>query len=351
MAELPTSVLPGWRPDPAIAAWADKHGFDPSTVYTDVQLRALSRRHPNPAGLYLWEGAEHAVYVGISNDSVTKRLRTHAVNHAAANPQAFRFRPHPGDRATLRDLERDLIHDAVRAGFTVFNREHSATIVGASVFDDVVTVAEQDAWLSHPAQTTLLATLEVPNLDLQRQGSNRPFDAFNRRPDAEPIIEAITSYLVHCVPYPARTVSGFWSVSCLPAMRLKSGVKRIITLNMAMLEMLCIDDDRDVTRVSMGTDYEFLPAPETEHRLGLLGASLSEHSHRSGGPNEQIVTFDSVPTFIDAMQSSPELCAAGARFALDRMRMSSLSGRYRDAHNNVLAHRVLQHIGRGSTSQ
>lgn len=77
-------------------------------------------------------------------------------------------------------------------------------------------------------------------------------------------------------------------------------------------------------------------------KLRRVGAWMSDMTHRSGGPNEQVIVFGSVSEFLYAMQKSTELRTAAAKFALDRMRESRLSGGYREAHNDLLAHNALE---------
>ncbi|MDS1116651.1 GIY-YIG nuclease family protein [Gordonia westfalica] len=86
MADLPNSLIESWTPDPRVATWADKRGFGPAQDMSNSALVKLAKAYKGkPVGLYIWESANHEVYVGISNDSVTKRLRQHVKNYDTAN--------------------------------------------------------------------------------------------------------------------------------------------------------------------------------------------------------------------------------------------------------------------------
>lgn len=68
--------------------------------------------------------------------------------------------------------------------------------------------------------------------------------------------------------------------------------------------------------------------------------------HAIGAPNEEGLEFTSVESFIEVMTTSPEVRQAVARFALDRMRKGRVAGRYRDAHNVLLADSALNRAAR-----
>lgn len=91
---ISSTLIEDWSPDPSVAEWARKHGFGGWTPLTESALRGLSTKSGgHPTGLYLWEGAEHSIYVGISNDSVAKRLRSHTKTFPQENIQGFYYRP------------------------------------------------------------------------------------------------------------------------------------------------------------------------------------------------------------------------------------------------------------------
>lgn len=346
---LTNTPIEGWAPDRKVAKWARRYGFGPSTPLSERELRALSASHGgHPTGLYLWEDADdHAIYIGISTDSVTKRLRSHVREYPQANIQAFYYRPDASDKPTLRDIEQGLIYQAIDDEFVVYNTEHSSAIYGDSVFDDVVPVSRQRAWFADPAAENLRAPKRVHAIDAnERKRSNKKYPAFTKRDDAERITDAISLYLRCCVPFPYESQIGFWTLTALPNVALTGGHKRVATLSMGMIEMLWFNQDPDGnTYVRVSTDYRFLPPARRWGRgLRRLNVRLSPRTHRNGGPNEMTVEFGSVDAFIEGVQTSQPVRVAAARYALDRIRRGRVSGRFRDAHNYLLTQDVLDRV-------
>lgn len=348
MAKMPSDESIDWHPNLDVARWASKHGFGESVPLTEANLRALAREHgANPVGLYLWETASHDVYIGISNSSVTNRLRQHVRDRPDANIKNFRYRRSDFPRLELRELERDLVEDAIKTGLIALNREYAATIVGESPFDQLISCEQQRLWLDHRVHANLDDTSTLCAVaEHQMEASASRFAQFAKMESAPEIIQAIGMYLTACVPYPRRTIYSHWGLSCLPGTRIAGG-RRLVTLNMRVLEMLWFSSIDGATRVSVGTDYRFLPAFGTRMKLRAHGAHLVG-GHRSGGPYEQVLRFDSIDTFIRAFGRSEAIREAAGRFALDRMRMGRLSGRYLEAHNYLLAEKVLASMGEAS---
>jgi hypothetical protein len=253
----------------------------------------------------------------------------------------------------LRDVERGLVHEAIHDGFTVFNSEYSSTIYGDSTLDVLLPVSEQAAWFENP----IAANRGRPYVRRDRQQpalahSELKFRRFSQRPDAEMILDALSLYLTSCTPFPRLTESDYWGLSS-PGWKNK-GWTRVITLNMSFLEVLWMVEPRGGSGVSvnMGVDYQFLPPKKTEKVLRKFGAEMLGSLHKSGGPFEEVLSFDSVRSFTRAMQDSQDIRTAAARFALDRMRRGYLSGRYRDSHDVLLTGEALgrmskwDHLGR-----
>lgn len=345
MTSLENLLIPGWVPGSALAAWADRQGFGPATTMTDKELRELSKKHGGkPAGLYMWEGEEHEVYVGISSTSVVTRLRQHVKNYDHANIQSFRFMPESAGAAVLRAAERELIYDLCRKGFTCFNREHSAAIYGTSVLDEVVSPDEQTRWFSSPAGVNL-ADLRAEGRDQEVLGgqsavvrSQARFEKISAHPEYEQIVEAIAIYLRGCVLFPRRTQGQFWSLSCLPNLKMAGGAQRLVTLNMGMLEVFYISElPGGRLELGMATDSTMLPARMTWWALKRHGASMAGPVHKSSGPNAEYLIFRSPAAFVKAMKKADKIRSAAARYALDRTRKGRVSGRYADAHNVLLA--------------
>lgn len=345
MPATPNRSVPEWKPDVAVALWAERHGYGPAVEMTDGNLRDLAKRHAGrPVGLYLWEGEQHEIYIGISSTSVVVRLRDHLKNFAHANIQSFRFFEHYGDRRQLRDIERQLIWEAIWAGFTVFNSEHASSIYGASEFDELIAIEDQLAWFEDPAASNLTSAHDVHSIDNnQRARSRKNWTKFTSRPDAHQILDAVSVYLRTCTPFPFQTQIHYWGVSCLPNTRLGPGYKRLSTVNMGVLEMLWINQTpTGSVSVQMGTDYRFLP-PDFEREVARCDVAMAGVMHVNGGAAEEVLTFPTISTFIGAMHQFAAIRMAAARFALDRMRMSKLT-RHKDAHNFLLAQEALYRV-------
>lgn len=309
---------------------------------TDSALRQLSSLHGRkPTGLYLWEGRDHEVYIGISNSSVTARLRQHVRDYPVENIQSFRYRQHQGDRATLREVERELIYGALDKGFTVVNREHSAVVYGTSVFDERMAVERQAEWFKNPVLVNGTAPAErVAVSSAATARARRTYEEFSAMAAADSVTDAIALYLRACVPLPFQTEREYWSLTCLPSW----SKDRLATLNMGYLEMFYVHANakKELVEIYIGTDYSVLPRRRDWWRLRKLGVRRMGPIHQAGLPNEEVVQFRSVEAFVEAMQASEQLRLAAARFALDRMRKGRVSGRYQDAHNALLAGAALE---------
>ena len=316
---------------------------------SNSSLLKLAKAHKSkPVGLYMWESAKHEVYIGISNDSVTKRLRQHVKNYEAANIQCFRYRANAGTREKLREIERELIHDALAAGFTVFNREHSAIIYGDSVFDEDISVARQREWFADPVAVNATQPARKDDSASATARATKQFQKFRNLPSASGVVDALSLYLAACTPFPVETESEYWSLTCLPGW----SKHRLVTLNMGYLEMFWATDlGSNRTEISVGADYQFLPRKLAWLKLHRLGVKKTGPAHAAGGPNEEVLRFRSVDSFIAVMKTSPEVRLAVARFALDRMRKGRVSGRFRDAHNCLLAEEALRKMNERKTSE
>lgn len=350
MAALKNSLVEKWTPDPVLNAWADKQGFEAATEMTDGQLRALSKRFKGkPTGLYLWEGESNEVYVGISNSSVVTRLRQHVKDYETANIQSFRFLPETGDRAALRSAERQMIYDLCRKDFTCYNREHSSVIYGTSVLDSLISVEEQEAWFADPVGLNRSDCLSEQRGDARvgaksaAARSKSRFDKLNGHPEYEAIVDALATYLRGCTMFPQQTEAQYWSLSCLPQLKLSGGYTRLLTLNMRMLEVFYINERPDgELEVCVATDSTVLPARMTWWTLKRLGASMYGPVHETAGPNAEYLRFKSPRAFTSAMAKSDKVRSAAARYALDRMRSGRVSGRFADAHNALLTQEAIR---------
>ncbi|KQS00739.1 hypothetical protein ASG12_07720 [Williamsia sp. Leaf354] len=320
--------------------WAHHHGFGDALAATEQQLRAFSKQYGGSApGLYLWEDSEHHIYVGISERHVATRLRSHIRDfRSVSNIQAFRYRKDTRGSRELRNLERELVHSAVedRSNFVVMNREHAAVIFGDSEFDVVLAPAEQFAWLEDP-----IAEWDVfdgSRSSQQSEAAKKAWLKFAGRDDSGAIIDAVALYARLCIPHAAATEYEWWVVTC-PGWK-KGVYERVCTLSISFLEVLWFTEDLESGRVSVrvGTDFQFLPTLWSTAKLRM--ESLGK-VHPSAGPFEEVISFDSVQDFVNALHKSAALRRGAARFALDRMRTGRV-GRYKESHSPQLATAALR---------
>ena len=349
MPPAPNRLVPGWTSDTDVAAWATEHGFGVPIEMTDRNLRKLVKDHAgHPVGLYLWEGEGHEIYIGISTDSVVKRLRRHLIDYHSANIQNFRYLPHSGDGTTLRDVERQCVWEAIwTQKIVVFNREYASSILLDAEFDELVPVEQQQAWFNDPPTMNLASADQLRELNATEIAkSSSSFPRFMRMPESDRIIDAISLYLRCAVPIPPQTQVNYWALSCLPGTKLSPGYKRISTLNMGILEMLWFNRaPSGAIDVEMGTDYRYLPPGDTQRELRKLSVEMCGIVHRQGGADEEGLYFPSLETFVNAMRKSPHIRIAAARFALDRMRKGKVT-RHKDSHNYLLAEQALRRMDR-----
>lgn len=351
MPPTPNRLIPGWEPDPKVAAWSRAHHYGEPIFIADANLRAFKKSHDGkPAGLYIWEGEKHDVYIGISETDVTGRLRDHLRKYPDANAQCFRYYEHRGNGQELREIERQFVHDAIDSHFLAYNREYSSSIYGPSVFDEVISVDEQQTWFENPFRRNASETA-IPHgfTDTERTRSEPTYAKMRTLvpPQHGAIVRAIALYLRTCVPYPYRTQHDWWELSCLPSyVQYRTG-NVLARLNMEMLEMLTfIDAGLGQSIVSMSVDYKLLPTPDTEKRMDNLGAAMGGKLHPNGGASEEFLEWPTINRYIEAMCKSPQLRKAAARLALDRMRKGPVNDRYRNSHNFLLAADALDAMNR-----
>ncbi|WP_299575240.1 hypothetical protein [uncultured Williamsia sp.] len=340
MPQLPNSIEPNWTPGPKVAQWAKKHGFGDPVPATDSDFRAFSKAHGGAApGLYLWGDSEHRIYIGIATQHVVKRMRSHVKEFLpVSNIQNFRYRPMAKTSAELREVERKLVHKAVEdsSNFVVMNREHAAVIVGDSVLDDVMSQADQAAWLEDPI-STWRSSSSSQAVD-RAAAAEKAWRKFEKRSDKADIVEAVALYARLCIPYAPQTVYDWWVITC-PGWKNKD-FERVCTVNMAFLELLWFVEDRKSGKltVSVGTDKNFLPTLWSTVQLRMFPIG---QQHQSGGSYEEVIQFASIADFKDALTRSGALRRGAARFALNRMRRGKVGGRYMSSHSPQLANAVL----------
>jgi hypothetical protein len=297
-------------------------------------------------GLYLFECANHEVYIGIAKD-VAQRLPYHLKKHT--DVQIFRFLPHPGDEPERRKVERRLVRDAQLAGLIVRNREHASGHLGPSTLDALITEDEQTAWLRDPSAVNADDEYALIELDpSQLAAHDGDFRRLQQHPRYGEIVAALGVYAAQCIPFPRRTEATFWTVSCFPS----SNRARIFCVSMAALETFYIavsDNDHGNIHARMFVDDRHLPSGRWGRALlAARGVMVNDdYKHKSGGAFEQCLVIDDI-RHLRSVLKSKHVHRAAAAFNLDLMRKRQSA--YKPSHCRQLAAAALENVGRQTTS-
>lgn len=330
------NFAPDWTGDIAVARWAIDQGFSDQTYpFNSDGLKDFRKAFPiQRSGLYLFECANHEIYIGIAKD-VARRLPNHLKNHPDA--QFFRFLAHSGNEPERRKIERELVRDAQLTNLIVRNREHASGHVGPSTLDTLITENEQEEWRRDPLGTNARdksALIELGPSQLAAHDGD--FQRLREHPRYAEIVDALGEYAARCIPLPRRTESTFWTVSCFPG----SNSARIFCVSMAALETFYIAvSDHGSIHVRMFVDKRLLPTGRWGRiRLAAGGATFDDHRHKSGGAHEQCLYIDDIRRLHSVLKSN-HVQQAAAAFNLDLMRKRQSA--YKSSHCRQLAETAL----------
>lgn len=329
-----------WSGDVDVARWATGHGFGERTYSFDRDgLTQFKNEFPTDrCGLYLFECANHEVYIGIAKD-VAQRLPYHLKKHQ--DVQIFRYLPHPGDEPERRKVERQLVRAAQRTGLIVRNREHASGHLGPSTLDALVTGNEQTAWLRDPVAVNAQDVSALIELDpSQLAAHDGDFRRLQQHPRYRNIVATLGVYAARCIPFPHRTEATFWTVSCFPS----SNHARIFCVSMAALETFYIavsDNDHDDIHAIMFVDNRHLPSGRWGRAiLAARGVMFDdEYKHKSGGAFEQCLVIDDI-RYLPSVLKIKHVRRAAAAFNLDLMRKRQSA--YKPSHCRQLAAAALE---------
>lgn len=185
------------------------------------------------SGCYLQFRAEDVLYIGQSTN-IPNRFQAHRSHGHDIHYLAFRTCP----REMLRELEADMIDRAERLGYRLANRKVAKVTTTPQLFDEVVSPAEQDAFIARfddqaPFQKQMLRVVE-------EAGDSHRADwlAFKRQPKAADIISVTAHYLRTVLPAP-DLAGTFYRVTLgqrrnetvfIPDLRLTFGVHTLYTV-------------------------------------------------------------------------------------------------------------------------
>lgn len=332
-------LVPTWSSNVDIAKWAIAQGYSDRTYpFNRDGLTQFKTDFPTQrCGLYLFECANHDIYIGIAKD-VAHRLPHHLKKHP--DVQIFRFLPHPGDEPERRKAERQLVRDAQLAALVVRNREHASGHVGPSTLDALITESEQNAWLHDPTSVNAHDQSRLIELGPSQLAAHESdFRRLQEHPRYPEIVEALGLYAAQCIPFPRRTEATFWTVSCFP----NSNRRRIFCVSMAALETfyIAVSDDADMIRGVVFVDKRHLPSGRWGRALLAARGVMfdDDYTHKSGGAFEQCLFIDDIRHLRSALRSK-HVRGAAAAFNLDLMRKRQSA--YKPSHCRQLAAAALE---------
>ena len=299
-----------------INAYLDREKFSPPQ---NVEGRASVADLYKPGercGIYVFNFANGEWYAGQAVD-VSRRFVQHTKNHP--DIRSIRFRP--VDPQRLNSVEQSIIHSLEDAGCRMRNVIFTKDVAGDRDFDQLMPLADQEAWL----QDTLPASLEGTRLnDPALHASHRnKFTRWQKHPQTAELAEALRLYITTCLPVPLKSETVFWSLTCRSTSP-KASEKMLNRLNIYLQEVLTL--------------YEFKPDP-VEFHLHLARSPMRAaygplllkfrwkfpkvwvglHRYVPGGEDQTQLICHGVETFKRLLQQ-PAIIAAARLFNLRLMR-------------------------------
>lgn len=234
-------------------------------------------------GVYVLGFANGERYVGRAND-VTRRFLQHRITHPDIVSLTFK----PVAEAEIAEEERRCIHALERCGLKLRNLAEMSVVSGPRAFDEVVTPAEQESWLTG-ANREVDDSARPVDADLQRRLRTR-FNGFLQRKHAAEALQFLGTYLATVVPYPNRTEHTFWAVSCLPLTR---DTYTRLNINMQEVLTLWVDSGRLWVSIHLArSPYEREFGALWKVQLATSQLAFTEHSYKPGGGDQFELVVD-----------------------------------------------------------
>jgi hypothetical protein len=161
-------------------------------------------------GIYVLHYSNGEYYVGQAID-VTRRFVQHLQTHGDIERISFRQVP----RLRLNDEEKALIWRLETDNVPLRNIALTSVTYGPADFDSVMSLNEQERWLSDGIQIDMSGP-RVVDEELRRR-YRRKYESFLQLPFADSAIQVLRSYVAVGIPAIRRGEVSFWSSSCLPS--------------------------------------------------------------------------------------------------------------------------------------
>lgn len=229
------------------------------------------------SGIYILEFAAGDAYVGKAV-GVLRRLGQHLNSDTHADFASFCFAPVEPDRH--EELEKRTIAACENAGIKLRNHVYASFNYKPSLLDEVVSPEFLDRFAGGGAND--LSGMRPDEPDLRRRQEPR-FAQLQRHARFDDIRAALSNYIAECIPAPAKTELGYWSISCLP--QRKSG-RLLVCLNVYWQEVLFMGEDEGGVWVRMNLAARPLIAAGQ-----LRPNEVSEPYYVAGGADQQPVEF------------------------------------------------------------
>ena len=210
-------------------------GFPPLTLVAGrVSVADLHPSRPRRCGIYVLAHADGMHYVGQAVDVVRRFAQ-----HRKVSSDIERFSFFPVERADLDAEERRCIQGAEARGLRLRNRMLVKQLLTESDLDEVLTLAEQEAWLDDPSTFAAEPRLQLDSDQTQRLRFRAKFDRFRADAAFDRVTALVRLYVQEYIPVARRTELSFWSISCLPSTN-NAHHPRWVALNVGEMEMFVV---------------------------------------------------------------------------------------------------------------
>jgi hypothetical protein len=269
-------------------------------------------------GIYVLEHEDGMHYIGQAVDVVRRFTQ-----HRKVSPDIVRLGFFQVARHALDDEERRCIQGAESRGLRLRNRMLVKQLLVVSDLDDVLTPAEQEAWLEDPSRFGSEERLQLDPGQVQRLRYRPQWERFRSDPDSERVVALLQLYIDACVPVPRRTELSFWSVSCLPSTN-HSHHPRWAAINIAEMEVFVVGwlpGDHEpwafvnVSRSGCGTALV-----ERLERAGVEFDKQPRGYRSAGGDDQRLVTGSDTLTAMPTVLLDPEVARTARMLNLQVMR-------------------------------
>ncbi|WP_454164909.1 hypothetical protein [Gordonia iterans] len=332
----------------AISEWTSHHGL---LGPFDSVSNAVGACGAVGAGHYLVVFDKGECYIG-QTSSFRQRLADHRQTWGD-EVRGYYVRPdtaaagivEKGARSRrLVQSERYLIHDAQTAKLVARNfRDMAHPINPHRDFEEAIAPMSADDWFSDPVGANAADDAGLRRFDAREYaGSRTRYADLGARPDGGQVVGLVRDYLTRCMPYPVRTESTTWSVSCLPT-SLRGGrgerSKVLACISISWTEVLTVGH-----RVDGSGDWALLAVNDLElgglDRFGELRllrrhpeVSIEPATHKEFGPGVSLLHVEGLRA-MERLLDDVEVTRAAATVALRLNRIGR--SMQRTVHNPFL---------------